>query len=49
MSEEVVRLAMNAVVCEDIGLVCEGAHHIQGDFCLRNKFVPEVDSVDVMS
>ncbi len=34
---------MNAVVGGDIRLICECVHHVQGDFCLWNQFVPKVD------
>ncbi len=43
MTEEVVRLAVDAVVRGYIGLVCECAQHVQGDLCLRNALVPEID------
>jgi hypothetical protein len=42
VAEEIVQLAVNAVVSGYIRLVCECAQHVQGDFCLRNEFVPEV-------
>ncbi len=28
MTEEVIRRAMDAVICEDVRLICERAHHI---------------------
>ena len=43
MAEKVVRFAMNAVKGGDVALVGEGTHHVEGDFCLRNELVPEVD------
>ncbi len=43
VAEEIAELAVNAVVCRYIRLVCKCAHHVQGDFFLRNEFVPEVD------
>jgi hypothetical protein len=43
MTEEVVRLSMNAVVGGDVRLVSEGAYHVKDDFGLRDKLVPEVD------
>ena len=43
MAEKVVRFAMDAVIGGDVVLVGEDAHHVEGDFCLRNELVPEVD------
>jgi hypothetical protein len=43
MTEEVVRMSMNAVISGYVRLVGEGTHHVQGSFGLRNELVPEVD------
>ena len=43
MADKVVRFAMDAVIGGDVALVGEGTHHVEGDFCLRNELVPEVD------
>jgi hypothetical protein len=43
MTEEIVRLSMNVVICGDIRLVREASHHVKGNFGLWDKLVPEVD------
>ena len=43
MADKVVRFAMDAVIGGDVALVGEGTHHVEGDLCLRNELVPEVD------
>ncbi len=40
---EIERLAVNAVISRDCGLVCVGAHHVQRYLSLWYKFVPKVD------
>jgi hypothetical protein len=40
---EIERLAVNAVIHRDCGLVCVGAHHVQRYLSLWYKFVPKVD------
>jgi hypothetical protein len=40
---EIERLAVNAVICRDCGLVCVRAHHIQRYLSLWYKLVPKVD------
>jgi hypothetical protein len=43
VTSEIERLAVNAVIRRDCGLVCVGAHHVQRYLGLRYKFVPKVD------
>ena len=43
MADKVVRFVMDAVIGGDVALVGEGTHHVEGDFCLRNELVSEVD------
>ena len=40
---EIERLAVNAVIRRDSGLVCVGAHYIQSYLSLWYKLVPKVD------
>ncbi len=43
MAEKVARFSMDAMIGGDVALVGEGTHHVEGDLCLRNELVPEVD------